>query len=60
MSTTIDHNDIVQVSRVFSEAFGDFGDDWLVGILFAHVSEEAKKSAVARALEHLANREKEV
>jgi hypothetical protein len=56
MSNTIDHNDITQVSRVFENAFGDFGDDWLVGILFAHASEEVKKSAVARAMEHLANR----
>ena len=56
MSNIINHNDIIEVSRLFENAFGDFGDDWLVGVLFAHASEEARKSAVARALEHLANR----
>jgi hypothetical protein len=57
MSTTIDHNNIIQVSQTFGEAFGDFGDSWLLGILFAHATEDVKKIAVARAMEHLANRE---
>jgi hypothetical protein len=53
---TINHDDIVQVSRLFEEAFGDFGDDWLVGILFAHATEKAKQSAVQRALEIINSR----
>ena len=57
MNQTIDHNNIVEVSQLFEQAFGDFGDDWLVGILFAHTSEEGKKAAVQRAVDFLSRKE---
>ena len=50
---TIDHNNITEVSSLFREAFGDFGDDWLIGILFAHTTEQGKERAVERALDFI-------
>lgn len=35
----INHNDVVAMSKLYTEAYGHYGESLLLGALFAHVSE---------------------